>query len=138
MEGVKIRDFTSFFRSAEEVDPESYNSYNDITGFGVWALSNSLLGLLQRNACDKPSVRNTISPYQDSRFDPRGKIVVEIGAGSGALSIGAAMLGAKKVVCTDLEQNIAYIEANIKDNAMQASVVAKQVLYFIYAHRKHF
>jgi hypothetical protein len=143
--GVKIREYASFYSSAEAVDPESWQSYNDITGFGVWALSNSLLRLLQRNAQDVDAGQVQGNPHIDPRFDPRGKCVVEIGAGSGtfisplhsarpdcrfagALSIGASKLGAKHVVATDLAQNIDYIRANIADNEAQRTVVAQQVL----------
>ena len=57
------------------------------------------------------------------QYDPCGKIVLDVGVGSGILSIGAAMLGASSVIGIDIDPEAVIIaEANIKINGVDETV----------------
>jgi ribosomal protein L11 methyltransferase len=57
------------------------------------------------------------------QFNPRGKVVLDIGAGSGILSIGASMLGATNVIGIDIDPSaVAVANDNILINGVENNV----------------
>lgn len=53
-------------------------------------------------------------------YNPQGKIVLDVGSGSGILSIGAAMLGATKVIGIDIDPEAVIVaRENIKKNGVE-------------------
>lgn len=71
------------------------------TGATVWPAAVVMLKYLERHA--------------DSLL--KGKTVIDLGAGTGVTSIGAAILGAKHVVCTDGEPRVVQLA---RDNIQRA------------------
>jgi ribosomal protein L11 methyltransferase len=54
------------------------------------------------------------------QYNPQGKIVLDVGSGSGILSIGAAMLGASKVVGIDIDpEAVSVARENIRNNGVE-------------------
>ena len=54
------------------------------------------------------------------KYKPQGKVVLDVGSGSGILSIGAAMLGATKVIGMDIDPvAVTVAEENIKNNGVE-------------------
>lgn len=56
-----------------------------------------------------------------------GETVIDVGTGSGVLSIAACRLGARQVFASDLdEQAVASAKRNLKANGVQSKVIVKQ------------
>lgn len=53
----------------------------------------------------------------------QGKVVLEVGAGTGLVGIAAAMMGARQVIVTDLEYSIANLKENIALNSQHLRAV---------------
>ena len=72
------------------------------TGGDVWLGGMAVANFL----CDESNARELV----------RGKRVVELGAGTGYLSLCAAMLGAESVVATDLPLMVDFIKSQVARN----------------------
>jgi len=84
----------------------------DSTGSILWDASQILLDWIVANR---------------SRVDL--SVVLELGGGTGALSVALSWLGAEKVVCTDLEHALPLIRRNVAKNSAEDTVsVAELVL----------
>ncbi|CAM9100791.1 unnamed protein product, partial [Scytosiphon promiscuus] len=55
-------------------------------------------------------------PRSGNDFSVRGKHVIELGGGTGALSVGLARAGAASVTCTDLPCHLARIRSTVRHN----------------------
>mmetsp|Transcript_1350 Transcript_1350/g.1819 ORF Transcript_1350/g.1819 Transcript_1350/m.1819 type:complete len:379 (+) Transcript_1350:27-1163(+) len=78
---------------------EYVNSQIDGTGLNVWDGALLLALYLERSPCKIQS-----------------KSVLELGAGTGLVGIGAGILGAKEVILTDLEYTMTLMKSNIHLN----------------------
>ena len=87
--------------------PSADDAYFDQTAFRLWPLSLTLCRWL----CAHPEI-------------VRGKRVVELGAGFGALGLVCAALGAARVVLTDMPDALPLLEAVAAANPQLAVAVA--------------
>mmetsp|Transcript_901 Transcript_901/g.1897 ORF Transcript_901/g.1897 Transcript_901/m.1897 type:complete len:425 (+) Transcript_901:142-1416(+) len=124
--GIRPRHFSVLQVQRGEVD----GTYG--TGATVWPAAMVLIKYLERNSSNcvgKKSdivgndMKNDQTFNNDLLVSLQGKHVIDLGAGTGVTSIGAALLGAKSVVCTDGEELVVGLaRRNIRWASDQLSV----------------
>ncbi|NP_001290976.1 protein N-lysine methyltransferase METTL21A [Esox lucius] len=62
----------------------------------------------------------------------KGKVAIELGAGTGLVGIVAALLGAKKVTITDRKPALDFLAANVKENIPPDQLAAVEVSELIW------
>ena len=95
---------------------EIENTYG--TGACVWPAAMVLLKYLERNQNNDINRNSNNFSGDNLQVTLQGKHVIDLGGGTGILSIGAALLSAKTVVCTDGEDSVVSLA---RDNIVRAS-----------------
>lgn len=96
------------------------------TGFRTWEAALALCELLILS--DRP--RRSSTPMAFPPVHVGGQSVLELGAGTGAVSILAAKLGARKVLCTDGDSGMVNLAAgNVRVNKVGGVVECVQLLW---------
>ena len=114
---------------------EIENTYG--TGACVWPAAMVLLKYLERNQNNDINRNSNNFCGDNLQVTLQGKHVIDLGGGTGILSIGAALLSAKTVVCTDGEDSVVSLA---RDNIVRAShqlveaQAPESVKTFIYQH----
>ncbi len=118
--------------TAEAGGADSWNTQEDLTGGLLWetcavtacrCLAGSAVltpldpQLLQWDDADLPPMPAAADGLAlTAAFQAKSRVVVELGAGTGAVGIAAAVLGARAVVLTDLPQHCGNIARNCRAN----------------------
>ena len=107
----------------EELDEdEAWDAADDVTGGLVWAACAEVACLCLAGAARlTPRSASAAAAQVGAAGRAEGRRVAELGAGTGACGIGAALLGASHVLLTDLPQFCPNIRRNCAANGLQVS-----------------
>ena len=106
----------------EELDEdEAWDAADDVTGGLVWAACAEVACLCLAGAARLTPDASAAAAQVGAAVRAEGRRVAELGAGTGACGIGAALLGASHVLLTDLPQFCPNIRRNCAANGLQVS-----------------